>query len=314
MIEEFCNLMNCCKPKTDSDKLMIKSDNLYDNTNEITDNNLNYNDTQSRKNPKSENVNKYSDSVITFSNLKVKENNRNRRVLDTLIIGSKEILLEGEMFFDKQILIDKLGIKNEIRTERKGITIFGICDDINDQNTGIDFNLNLSKKKLKNKKNKNIPLFKIEYIKNDENYVLALVNKEIKIQLCIENDFIIENNSNLDFMIGKIPISIKSPLNANEDLFSIEVEGKIYQYNKQKDCPITIGRSNTHIIIKNTSISKTHAIIEYNEENGTISIKDNGSTNGTYFVICNKYPYIYILTDLTMKLFDSKFTVKLLEN
>ena len=59
MIEEFCNLMNCCKPKTDSDKLMIKSDNLYDNTNEITDNNLNYNDTQSRKNPKSENVNKY---------------------------------------------------------------------------------------------------------------------------------------------------------------------------------------------------------------------------------------------------------------
>ena len=36
--------------------------------------------------PKSENVNKYSDSVITFSNLKVKENNHNKRVVFTLVI------------------------------------------------------------------------------------------------------------------------------------------------------------------------------------------------------------------------------------
>ena len=314
MIGELCNLMNCCKPNSDSDKLMLRSDHLYGNTNEITDNNVNNNETQSRKNPKNEAVNKYSDSVITFSNLKVKENKHNKRVLDTLVIGSKEIILDGEMFFHKQIVIDKLGIKNDIRTERKGITIFGICDDINDQNTGIDFNLNLSKKKLKNKKEKNIPLFKIEYIKNDENYVLALVNKEIKMQLYIDSDFIIENNSNLDFMIGKIQIAIKSPVHQKDELFSVEVEGKIYQYNKIKDCPITIGRSNTHIIIKNSSISKTHAIIEYNEEHGTISIKDNGSTNGTYFILGHKYPYIYILSDLTMKLFESKFTIKLHEN
>ena len=43
-------------------------------------------------------------------------------------------------------IIDKLGIKNEIRTERKGKTIFGIYNDINFQNIGIDFNLNISKK------------------------------------------------------------------------------------------------------------------------------------------------------------------------
>jgi hypothetical protein len=312
MIGELCNLMNCCKPNAESDKLMLKSENLYGNTNENTDNNMNNNETQSRKNPKGEIVNKYTDSVITFSNLKVKENKHNKRVVDTLVIGAKEVILEGEMFFHKQIIIDKLGIKNEIRTERKGITIFGICDDINDQNTGIDFNLNLSKKKLKNKKDKNIPLFKIEYIKNDENYVLALVNKEIKMQLYIDSDFIIENNSNLDFMIGKIQITIKSPGNQKEDLFSVEVEGKIYQYNKFKDCPITIGRSNTHIIIKNSSISKTHAIIEYNKEKGSILIKDNGSAIGTYFILWKKY--LYILSVLNMKLFESKFTVKLNEN
>ena len=52
-------------------------------------------------------------------------------------------------------LIDQLGIKNEIWTERKGKKIFVIYNDINFQNTGIDLNLNLSKKKLK-KKDKNI--------------------------------------------------------------------------------------------------------------------------------------------------------------
>lgn len=59
------------------------------------------------------------------------------------------------MFFHKQIIIDQLSIKNEIRTERKGKKIFVIYNDINFQNTGIDLNLNLSKKKLK-KKDKNI--------------------------------------------------------------------------------------------------------------------------------------------------------------
>ena len=151
MFSELCNLMNCCKPNAVSDKLMLKSENLYGNTNENTDNNMNNNETQSRKNPKGEIVNKYTDSVITFSNLKVKENKHNKRVVDTLVIGAKEVILEGEMFFHKQIIIDKLGIKNEIRTERKGKTIFGINNDINFQNTGIDLNLNLSKKKLKKK-------------------------------------------------------------------------------------------------------------------------------------------------------------------
>ena len=81
--------------------------------------------------------------------------------------------------------------------------------------------------------------------------ILALlVNKEIKIQYCIDRDFIIENNSNLIFMIGKIQITIKSAVHQKDELFSIEVERKIYQFNKIKNCPIR--RSDTHIIIKNS--------------------------------------------------------------
>ncbi len=47
-------------------------------------------------------------------------------------------------------------------------------------------------------------------------------------QLCIDSDFIIENNSNLDFMIGKIQITIKSAVHQKDELFSIEAERKIH--------------------------------------------------------------------------------------
>ena len=97
-------------------------------------------------------------------------------------------------------------------------------------------------------------------------------------------------------------------------MFSVEVEGKLYKYNKLTDCPVTLGRNNTHIIIKNSSISKNHAIISYNQDTDSISFRDNGSTNGTFFVIGNNFPYVYILSNLTLKLFESKFTITLIEN
>ena len=307
MFEDLCKIINCCQPRMNLGKYVIKGKL---DQNEMTE----INDTQKSKNnitgtsPK-----KVSESIITFSNLKVSQNNTNKRVLDTLVIGGRELLLEGEMFFNKAIIIDKLGIKNEVRTERKWLTIFGISDEANDINSGIDFYLNVSKKKFKGKKDKNIPLFKIEYIKNDDNYMISLLNKDIKMLMYIENEFLIENNTSLDFMVGKVSIIISGP-NNNDNMFSVEVEGKTYKYNKLNDCPVSIGRNNTHIIIKNSSISKNHALICYNKDADCISLKDNGSTNGTFFVIGNNLPFVYILSDLTFKLFESKFTIKLIEN
>ena len=238
---------------------------------------------------------------------------KNQKIIDTLVLNAREIFLEGEIFFNKVIIIDKLGLKNDRRNEQNGITIFGISDDMNKPNSGIDFNLNLSKKKLKNKKDKNIPLFKIEYLKNEDIYTISVI-KDVKMLLYIEHDFLIENNTSLEFMIGKVSIIINSPKDENDEKFHIEIEGKTYTYYKKKDLPITIGRVNTSIILKNTSISKVHSIIEYNDENNTLSIRDNNSTNGTYFVLGNRYPFIYILSDLTLKILDSKFTIKLHEN
>ena len=307
MLNGILNYINCCKTSNILDKCILKVENEQ-STNEPTEkNNI----------PLNEGIkkiileNKSKDSIITFSDTKVKQNKIKKRVLDTLVIGSTELILEGDIFYNKTIKIDKIGIKDENRINKNGITIFGVSDDFND-NCGIDFNLNLSKKKLKNKKDTNIPIFKIEYIKEDVNYILSLINKDIKILLLIENDFLIDNNSNLNFMIGKIQIKIISPKNEKDEIFYIETEGKNYKFNK-KELPLTIGRGNSNINIKHNSISKIHAVIDFNNDSNSLFIRDNESTNGTFFLIDDNFPFIYLLSDCTMKIFDSKFTIKIID-
>lgn len=307
MLNGILNYINCCKTSNILDKCILKVENEQ-STNEPTEkNNI----------PLNEGIkkiiieNKSKDSIITFSDTKVKQNKIKKRVLDTLVIGSTELILEGDIFYNKTIKIDKIGIKDENRINKNGITIFGVSDDFND-NCGIDFNLNLSKKKLKNKKDTNIPIFKIEFIKEDVNYILSLINKDIKILLLIENDFLIDNNSNLNFMIGKIQIKIISPKNEKDEIFYIETEGKNYKFNK-KELPLTIGRGNSNINIKHNSISKIHAVIDFNNDSNSLFIRDNESTNGTFFLIDDNFPFIYLLSDCTMKIFDSKFTIKIID-
>jgi len=275
---------------------------------------------------KSKNSNKSNLSIVTFSNSKVKKNHEyNNKVLDTLVVGTHELILEGEIFYNKTITIDRIGIKNLRRKNQNGITIFGVSDDnTNDENNNdnnnnnndnekiIDFNLNISKNKLKKNLDDNIiQIFSIEYDKIEEHYFLTLLNLEYKMLLYIDYNFLIENNTTTEFMVGKILMSIKSPKDEKDNIFSILVEGKEYEFDKSKDCPITIGRTNSKINIKNNSISKNHAIIDYQYDNEVICIKDNESTNGTYFVIGEKCSFVYLLSDLTFKFLDNKFTVKL---
>ena len=307
MLNGILNYINCCKTSNILDKCILKVENEQ-STNEPTEkNNIPLNEGLKKIILE----NKSKDSIITFSDTKVKQNKIKKRVLDTLVIGSTELILEGDIFYNKTIKIDKIGIKDENRINKNGITIFGVSDDFND-NCGIDFNLNLSKKKLKNKKDTNIPIFKIEYIKEDVNYILSLINKDIKILLLIENDFLIDYNSNLNFMIGKIQIKIISPKNEKDEIFYIETEGKNYKFNK-KELPLTIGRGNSNINIKHNSISKIHAVIDFNNDSNSLFIRDNESTNGTFFLIDDNFPFIYLLSDCTMKIFDSKFTIKIID-
>ena len=298
MLQQLKNIMNCCMlPNNENDISSIAQEiieNQVKRTNDYVNNNskgsIQFNKSIKEEKKRlssiiSNNSNNSNKSNITFSNQLVKQNIENKRSLDTLIISTHELELDGEIFFNKCLIIDRVGLKQEGRKNQNGKTIFGICKEENIINSGIDFNLNIPKNKLKNINNNenNIPLFSIEYDKIEEHYILRLLNLDIKILLFIDYNFLIENNTINNYMIGKVPITIKSPKNENDNIFSVFVKGKKYEFNKTKDCPITIGRTNAKINIKNNSISKLNAIIDYQIDNDVIYIKDNKSTNGTFF-------------------------------
>ena len=247
--------------------------------------------------------------------MKVKEYNMNvNQVFDTEVLSQQELKLIGEIFWNKELYIDRIGLKIGNRIKKNGNTIFGLGEqeDLNG-NIVIDFILNIPGGKIQsmNPISKNNPLFSIDYDKNEEFFQIILINKQLKIYYNIESEFYLENGCNLEFMVGKIPIFITGPRNEKDNYFTVEVEGIKYNYDKTKDVPISIGRSNSKINIKNNSISKTHAAIDF--LNNSLFIKDLDSTNGTFFVIGDKCSSLRISRDMNLKILDNKFSIKVIE-
>ena len=256
-------------------------------------------------------------SMVSFSNIKVNEGKESiNQNFDTEVLSTVELKLIGEIFWNKEIYIDRIGLKIGNRIKKNGITIFGLgeTEDSNGKNV-IDFILNIPGGKIpyQNNNSKNNPLFSIEYDKNEDYFVLNIINKELKIYHYIDYEFLIQNGSYLEFVVGKIFFYIEAPKNENDNYFNIEVEGVNYNFNKIEDCPITIGRSNCKINIKNNSISKNHAVINYIEEKNCLFIKDLESTNGTYFILGEKCTSFKILKDMDFKILEYKFSIKTIE-
>ena len=255
-------------------------------------------------------------SFVSFSNIKVNERKESlNQNFDTEVLSTVELKLIGEIFWNKQLYIDRIGLKIGNRSKKNGITIFGLgeTEDSNGNNV-IDFILNIPGGKIPYQNNsKTNPLFSIEYDNNEDYFILNIINKELKIFHYIDYEFLIHNGSYLEFVIGKIVLYIKAPKDENDNYFNIEAEGVNYNFNKFEDCPITIGRSNCKINIKNNSISKNHAVIKYIEEKDCLFIKDLDSTNGTYFILGEKCTSFKILRDMDFKILEYKFSIKTIE-
>jgi hypothetical protein len=222
-----------------------------------------------------------------------------------------ELELDGEIFYNRIVNIDKFGLKTVNKSKKTGITVFGISHKLNDnydKNNNIDFNLNL----ITNKNN--ISLFSVEYDKEEENYLLRLLNFEYNIFLCLKNNFLIKNNTTTEFLMGKILLTIKSPIDEKDNKFYVIIKEKKYEFDKFLNCPITIGRINSRINIDDISISKSHLTINYDYNNEVICVKDNNSSNGTFFIINDKCSYIYLLSDLNFKVLNSLFYIRIIYN
>ena len=333
MIDSISNILFCCNHGRNIDNASIQHLNTNNNKNIINqkenlfnreeilkrrksrNNNININNNNNNNNNNIYNSIDKNSSIITFSNMKVKEYNMNvNQVFDTEVLSQQELKLIGEIFWNKELYIDRIGLKIGNRIKKNGNTIFGLGEqeDLNG-NVVIDFILNIPGGKIQsmNPISKNNPLFSIDYDKNEEFFQIILINKQLKIYYNIESEFYLENGCNLEFMVGKIPIFITGPRNEKDNYFTVEVEGIKYNYDKTKDVPISIGRSNSKINIKNNSISKTHAAIDF--LNNCLFIKDLDSTNGTFFVIGDKCSSLRISRDMNLKILDNKFSIKVIE-
>lgn len=255
-------------------------------------------------------------SFVTFSNTKVKEPHRPSTIIDTEIICGNEIVLNGEIFWNKDVVVDRLGIKMEKRRKKSGVSVFGVGSVEKENGKGkIDFVLNYLSNEAKN-----IPLFLVGYDKENEYYYFTLAKentykeKFIIIHL-IDYNYILEVDKLKTFQIGKIFFTINILQNGKSIIIKVKnkekKEEKNYNFTKS-DLPITIGRSHCKINIKNNSVSKSHCSLEFSLETMMFYLTDNGSTNGTFLVL-DEQTKIIIASEMHFKLNESKFSISFLE-
>lgn len=251
-------------------------------------------------------------SQVTFSNMKVKDFTQSASVVDTELVNKFELRLNGELFWNKELVVDCLGLQLGKRRKREGMTIFGTSNT--DKKVGDyknDFVINIKNGEY----NKTTtPIFFIEFDKGDEHFFIGRISKAIKIFHLLDYDFFLDLNHEAFFYLGKIKIAvlIHSIFNC-EDKSKVQIRiknNKDYtQYTfEEDDLPISIGRSNSKINIKNNSISKHHAIIDYSIDYKKFYIKDTGSTNGTFYLLKYK-SRLKILGEMRFKILETKFSV-----
>ena len=352
---EFLHFFRCCKgtkqgnPSKDITILSNFSDepsnhqNLmkdstshkddYQNHNILVKPSMNVYDNQDKKNSSSKNISICNSnhsqllnvSIITFSNIKVKESYKTLPEFDTEVMNSHELKLTGELFWGKEIVVDRLGIRINKRKKRDGISYFGISEDQDEHGNPInDFIVNLHK-------NKNIPslehraIFSIEYDKSGEHFLIICLN-EVNILHIINYDLYLPGGFIRKLIIGKINVEILT----NENMCSkkdvsegknSEVKIYIKVKNKEewleyeftaKDTPITIGRVHSSININNNSISKNHVTIDFSPEQNMFFLKDMNSTNGTFLVL-EERDSLQIINEMKFKILETKFTITEIE-
>lgn len=210
-----------------------------------------------------------------------------------------------------------MGIKINKRKKRDGVSLFGACEDTDVHGNPInDFIVNLHK----NQNPKHKSLFSLEYDNSAEHFILKALNKEINILHLINYNYVLSENSQKKFLIGKIPVEIstnetKENSERVDSKIAIKVKNKdewiTYEYNVS-DALITIGRSHSSININNNSISKEHAVIEFSYELNSYYIKDMNSTNGTFLTMEEK-DSIQIVNEMKFKILETKFSISEVE-
>ena len=234
-------------------------------------------------------------------------------------MGSK-LLLSGELFFYKEIIINTGGLKDSLRKKTDNIVFFGLkkCMDYKG-NCFNDFIINYKSKfdemgdEVMSSKTGRI--FKIYYNKKTKEYILYFLHNSLILYYKINNFVYFDPGKDYFLILGSIFLTIyveknlSSP-NCKEINILVELENeepKRYTF-KQNEAPITIGRLNCKVVIPKSSVSKHHSIIEFSGNLEMFYYRDLGSVNGSTLIV-KEDDYLKIKGEMNFKLEDVPFKI-----
>jgi hypothetical protein len=255
-----------------------------------------------------ENQNNMNFTQISFGNLDFSTANNS--------ISSGKLLLTGNLFFNKELIITQNGLVNSLRKRIDGQTFFGTSNAKDYTGTFYnDFVLNLPDDDNKNQEilSHTGRIFGISFSKITNDYQIYLMNTNYFLNYEINNLFYFQNEKENLIILGKILITIIQREITKEKFLEIkvEVEGenedKTFNFQK-KDSPITIGRANCSINLNYSFISKKHSLIEFSEQYNKFYYKDLMSTNGSVLIL-KEDDTLKIKGDMKFKLNDINFHI-----
>lgn len=209
-----------------------------------------------------------------------------------MIYVSPSFLCSDLFSNNNNILIDENGLMSAPEEKRGKFTFFGIDPSPEKENHQCDIVVNLDTSSFPQKYlNKKFPLFYIVFDTKKDSFVLKSLTKEFYFSLILTpfKQIQIDVQRKTYFKLGKVLVTIS----IRKEIKTIQIkvrksefvkEKQIYTFNDEK-CPITIGRMNADIVIKNDSVSKSHVTIDFDKSTENYFLVDNGSTNGTQLLL-----------------------------
>ena len=268
----------------------------------------------SKNNSKLFKENSNKDTILTLNDLVLINQNQEEKVTE---MGSK-LLLSGELFFWKEIIIQTNGIKNSLRKEKDDHVFFGIKNKSN--YAGAMFNdliINFfwHQEDVDIVETNTGRVFEIYYNKITKDYTLKFIHPNLMLYYKINNFVYFNTGKEYYLFLGSvfIIINVKKTTPIEKTIIvQVEIENnKPTKYSfSQNQVPIKIGRiSNSDIPIFHSSISKRHAIIEFSKNSQTFYFKDMGSTNSSTLLI-KEGDNLKIKGEMNFKLEDVPFKIQ----
>lgn len=230
-------------------------------------------------------------------------------------MNNQKLILSGELFFDKQIIIDSQGFEYGLRKKKDGHCYIGLSNSY-DRNGNLLNDYIVTLKGINNNSSDSKRLFEIVFDKNECVFVLNFLHKTLTLSRLIINEYeyYFEFFKDSTLIMGEFTLVVH-PKKFNEKHtieISVFFEGNVTNYSfLEYSMPITIGRKNCTIILKHDNISKVHAFIFYSKEKEKFYIKDNFSTNKTYLILKEGQSF-QIENQCECKIQDTKFKVNII--